>query len=152
MKLKLERVEIRELVLIASERPYKNGKRAEEGKTYSLFQYFPEEAKAPIIFAVEDNQPFVRLFGTGKIETVTLELTTEKVKSTTEEGKETETEVERLRFVSCTTAEAIDTEDEILWNREYKRALRGAKLEALKVATSGELTAETVKSLLEVAV
>ena len=155
-KLVLTREQIREIVFIDANNAYGKGKRKEAGKTYSRYQYFPDGADKAMVFTVEDTNPFTKLFGTGKLETVTLNTTTSTRTVTTVDDKGVEKTEEvtspALEFITCISSDAVDTEDDILYARQEKAIAREVKLQALREALKAELKPETLNAILQGAV
>ncbi len=152
-KLVLNREQINDIVFVDGGNKYSKGKRQEANKTYSRYQYFPDEFSKPAVFTVEDSNPFVKLIGTGNLESVTLNTTkaTRVVKTVDDAGKETEEtqEFDALEFVTCRTSDSVNQEEKILFEREERRMIHKAKLRALEASIeSTEISAETINAIL----
>lgn len=152
-KLVLGKKEIREITFVDADNKYSNGKRKEAGKTYSRYQYFPDGAEKPMVFTVESTNPFVALFGTGKIETVTLNETTatKKVKAVDDKGVETESTITTpaLDFVNCVGSDQVDNEEDLERKREFKKVAHEARMKVLLQSVSAEaVNQETLNALL----
>lgn len=82
--IKLIGAECDEIALIDSKNSYKNGKKAEEGKTFSRFRF------NGVVFTVDNDSPFIEDFNNGKVSSVKLIKGERTVTTTDDEGNETE--------------------------------------------------------------
>ncbi len=128
--IKLTDSQVDEISIIDHNNPYRNGQRAKDKKTFSRFRY------NGTVFTVDSENPFVKEFSEGNVDSVKLIPGERTVVVVDSEGNETEQAVPTFTFDSF-----------VSFKQTERRAEHKAKLERYKVIANAPVTTDLLNDL-----
>lgn len=135
----------KKIICISNDNPFKNGKRKEDKKTYSLFRF------GKIAFTVPDDNPFVADHKAGNLYEVSLNKGTAPKKEIDEDGNEIVTQVPSLELDYHLTQDQEITGNEFDLKKadiDFKKANIEFKKKAFESLASKPITDDFLAQLL----